>query len=217
MSTEYKVYVHTNTANGKKYFGITRQKTTKRWQNGSGYHGCTYFERAIKKYGWASFLHEIVAENLTADEAKKLERELITANKTYLPEYGYNISLGGDGETKYFTEEEAKEALRKQRHECYLRHKDKYKQWKSDFLEKHPDYNKKYREEHKQYFHDWYLSGGEELKEKYREYSREYYKKNPEKAKEACRKYREAHREEHKQYMKEYHRKRKEALANVNN
>ena len=215
MSSEYKVYVHTNTINGKRYFGLTRQKTVKRWQNGGGYKNCTHFWRAIEKYGWASFSHEIVAEHLSEDEAKALERNLIVENKTYLPEYGYNISLGGDGETKYLTSEEADEAKRIQHREFYARNKDKVKAWNAEYKKKHPDYNKKYREEHRQYFHDWYVAGGEDLKERYRQNRRKYYWNNLEKEKAANKAYREAHREEHKQYMKEYHRKRKEALANV--
>jgi len=34
----YKVYVHVNKVNNKKYVGITKQTVQRRWQSGHGYH-----------------------------------------------------------------------------------------------------------------------------------------------------------------------------------
>lgn len=93
---EYTVYVHTNKVNGKRYVGITRQKPNQRWRDGKGYKQCTYFERAINKYGWDGFDHEIIADKLTEEEAKNMERLLIRELKTQDENYGYNISDGGD-------------------------------------------------------------------------------------------------------------------------
>ena len=152
----YSVYCHTNKANGKKYFGITRQRLTKRWQNGGGYKGCTYFYRAIQEYGWAGFEHEVIATDLTAEDAKELEIKLIAENKSYLPEFGYNISRGGDGETKYDTPEEAHEAYRRQMKEFYMRNKEKCKKWRDNFRTNNPNYNKEYYESHKDYYKAYY-------------------------------------------------------------
>lgn len=91
----YCVYVHTNTVNGKKYVGQTCQKPEYRWSSGGGYKGC-HFHRAIEKYGWDSFDHEIVAENLTKEEAGRLEVELIAKYNTTDPTFGYNRSTGGE-------------------------------------------------------------------------------------------------------------------------
>lgn len=97
------VYCHTNKTNGKKYFGITSRPVEERWKNGSGYGPeQIYFYRAISKYTWGGFDHEIIADNLTEIDAKKKEIELIALYKTncckyYNPTYGYNMTDGGDG------------------------------------------------------------------------------------------------------------------------
>lgn len=97
------VYVHTNKINGKKYVGITSRPVEDRWKNGNGYsHDQSYFYRAINKYTWDGFLHEVVANNLTEVEAKYKEIELIALYKSncrryHNPTYGYNMTDGGDG------------------------------------------------------------------------------------------------------------------------
>ena len=91
----YILYRHTNKKNGKAYFGITRQKPERRWQNGHGYDG-TYFGNAIKKYGWDGFTHEVIAVGLTKEEACDLEQKYIAEYKTDNRDSGYNISKGGE-------------------------------------------------------------------------------------------------------------------------
>lgn len=98
MSNNYTVYVHINKTNGKRYYGITCQKIETRWRGGKGYcyKGKTYFSNAIKKYGWDGFEHIIIACNLTEDEAKWLEVEMIAVHNTTNPKFGYNMTIGGD-------------------------------------------------------------------------------------------------------------------------
>ena len=91
----YTVYIHTNKENGKRYIGITRQSVQERWRDGKGYRKCIYFYRAIEKYGWDGFDHEIFASNLTEEEAQHMEKLLIKELQTQDPEFGYNISDGG--------------------------------------------------------------------------------------------------------------------------
>ena len=94
----YKVYIHTNQINQKKYIGITCQKPEYRWgSKGQGYIECPYFWRSIQKYGWDKFSHQIYADNLTRQEACEMEIRQIAEMKTNDPSYGYNISKGGDG------------------------------------------------------------------------------------------------------------------------
>lgn len=92
---DYTVYIHTNKVNGKRYIGLTRQSVENRWRGGKGYKKCVYFNRAIDKYGWDGFDHEIFASNLTESEAMNMERLLIKELNTQNPEHGYNISDGG--------------------------------------------------------------------------------------------------------------------------
>lgn len=99
MDSEYVVYVHT-APNGKKYVGITSQDIRRRWRNGAGYKNNEYFTRAILKYGWDNFRHEIVAQGLTQEEAERKERELIADYDSANPQNGYNIDLGGNSTGK---------------------------------------------------------------------------------------------------------------------
>ena len=91
----YSVYVHTSPS-GKRYVGITRQKPETRWGNGKKYSNNKYFAQAIKKYGWASFEHKILASELCQQEAEKMERELIARYNSTDRECGYNVLCGGD-------------------------------------------------------------------------------------------------------------------------
>lgn len=92
----YSVYQHINKVNGKRYIGITKQVPENRWgANGNNYKSTPYFYNSIKKYGWESFEHIIIKDNLTKEDACALEIELIKKYKTQDKKYGYNILSGG--------------------------------------------------------------------------------------------------------------------------
>lgn len=92
---KYSVYKHTSPS-GKVYIGITSQPVNGRWRKGEGYKGNEYFYRAITKYGWDSFVHEVLYEGLGKEEAEKIEIDLIAFYKSNLRRYGYNIENGGN-------------------------------------------------------------------------------------------------------------------------
>ena len=94
----WSVYVHTNKLNNKRYIGITSQHPPElRWLNGHGYSDHLKFGRAIKKYGWDMFSHDIIMSGLGEDEAKREEIDLIERYNTTDDKFGYNMTIGGDG------------------------------------------------------------------------------------------------------------------------
>ena len=91
----YIVYKHTSPSN-KVYIGITSKDVRQRWYNGFGYQTQLYFFKAIVKYGWVNFKHEILYEGLNEEDAKLKEIELISKYNATDIHYGYNIDSGGD-------------------------------------------------------------------------------------------------------------------------
>ena len=51
--------------------------------------------RAVLKYGWEGFLHIVLQENLTSEEADFYEKNLIKIFKANQYQYGYNETAGG--------------------------------------------------------------------------------------------------------------------------
>jgi len=155
---KWSVYMHINKINNKTYIGITSRTPEERW----GCNGCNYqikqqpvFANAIKKYGWDNFEHIIFAENLTESEAKHMEKLLIALYKTNCcryknPEYGYNMTDGGDGCFGHTMSEEAKRKIREKAigrvwsEEQKANLREKYKHIKNPFAGKtHSDETKK--------------------------------------------------------------------------
>lgn len=95
----YLVYKHTNIINGKVYIGMTGRSMEIRWK--SGYPNNAHFNRAIRQFGENAFEHEVIAEQLTKDEAEALERKLIAECDSTNPQNGYNIELGGNHNGKH--------------------------------------------------------------------------------------------------------------------
>lgn len=92
----FTVYLH-RTPSNKVYVGMTQKSVKQRWgTNGNGYKTQQLFWRAIQKYGWENIQHEIIADNLSKEEACELETALIAKYQSNNCEFGYNISAGGD-------------------------------------------------------------------------------------------------------------------------
>lgn len=131
----YCVYAHINKINGKIYIGQTSLRPEDRWDSGHGYKNCCRFWNAIQKYGWKNFDHEIIASNLTANEADNFERLLIEKLNTTNPQFGYNLISGGTKNKRH--SEESKEKMRKAKIGVYDG-------------EKNPNYGKHHSEETKE-------------------------------------------------------------------
>lgn len=86
----------------KSYIGLTKRELQERWRNGSPYLKTpTKFSKAILKYGWNSFHHEVIGV-VESETEEQLMRDLNEWEKYYIWKYdsfynGYNSTLGGDG------------------------------------------------------------------------------------------------------------------------
>ena len=90
----WSLYKHTSPS-GKVYIGMAKN-VKHRWRaNGNGYKGSTRIWYAIQKYGWDNFKHEILAENLSREEASELEKKTIREYRATDPMFGYNLTDGG--------------------------------------------------------------------------------------------------------------------------
>lgn len=137
------VYKHT-APNGKVYIGITchQENIIKRFgQNGEGYKTQRKFYRAIQKYGWDNFDHEILEKDLTSlDDANAREQYYIKLFDSH--SNGYNSTDGGDGTLgRQYSDEERK--IRSER----MSGENNHMYGKTGELS--PNYGVKFSEEHK--------------------------------------------------------------------
>lgn len=145
----WKVYVHISPSN-KRYYGITsKENPNDRWKNGKNYKNNIHFTRAIERYGWNNFTHDVLFENLTEEEAKLLEQCYIILYDTTNQNKGYNITLGGEGILGYrFTEEQIKMLSESKKGRIFTEeHRTKLSESKKG--NKNPNYGKHLTEETK--------------------------------------------------------------------
>lgn len=90
---KYSVYVHINKKDDYKAYVEISKNPKKRWRNGEGYKGQDKFYYAIKKYGWNSFQHIILLQDLSLEEAWAKEKEYIKKYDSIND--GYNVHEGG--------------------------------------------------------------------------------------------------------------------------
>lgn len=93
------IYKYTNKINDKVYIGQTCQTLKERaGNNGYRYRHCLHFYSAICKYGWNSFIPEIL--EYVEDQALADEREIYYIKLYDSISSGYNIDEGGHIEKK---------------------------------------------------------------------------------------------------------------------
>lgn len=105
------VYIATNTVTDKSYIGFTSKKLNER-RTGHRYLSRKgkpklYFHKSLKKYGWDSFVWEILWEGGDFDEMGRMETHHIKEHNTLAPN-GYNLTEGNDNTTlgyKYTSEQ----------------------------------------------------------------------------------------------------------------
>lgn len=104
------VYKITNLINNKIYIGSTLVDFDKRWKHhisalNKNKHHSPHLQNAYNKYGKENFKFEIlhIMDNNSEEEILKTEEKYILKYKSYLSEYGYNISTtpgGGSSRNK---------------------------------------------------------------------------------------------------------------------
>lgn len=122
MDRLFTIYRHVSPI-GRVYVGITSQDIETRWRHGDNYRNSTYFKRAIRKYGWKNFKHEILFTNVEEERAKRLEIELIRHYKGL--GISYNLTNGGDGTNGYHHTNEYKQFKSQQMKEFFSTEKGK--------------------------------------------------------------------------------------------
>ena len=113
MAGRYILYEHRNKINGKRYIGITNNKTKRWYGKGKHYEGCPYFFAAIQKYGWDAFEHNVLIYDLSREEASRLERHYIKVLKTCDKAFGYNLAAGGTNAPTMLGKHHSEETKRK--------------------------------------------------------------------------------------------------------
>lgn len=146
LERNYKLYVHI-VPNGKRYYGITKQRPEHRWNNGKGYNTNQYFTNAINKYGWDNIQHIVLHEGLDEDEAKELEQYMIQWYNTANRSYGYNITLGGESASGYTHTEEARKKISEAGKGRQMSEETRKKMSEARLGEKHHNFGKHASEE----------------------------------------------------------------------
>ena len=110
------IYCYTNQVNGKKYIGQTinpqqrfnAHKSAAFNPNDSEYDSILH--RAFRKYGYANFIYEVLAEANTIEELNGLEIYFIAHYNSQVPN-GYNIEAGGLNASRPMTETTKKKLM----------------------------------------------------------------------------------------------------------
>ena len=118
---KWSIYIHRCINNNKAYIGIAKGNPVNRWgANGKKYRKDSQpvFYNAIQKYGWDGFEHIIWETNLNHNEAKNMEKMLISLFQTNCrkyknPAYGYNETDGGDGSSGRSVKQATREKIGK--------------------------------------------------------------------------------------------------------
>lgn len=114
------IYVFVNKENGKIYVGKTVNSYLKRWKDHKNSVGKkkNRLYSAIEKYGWFGFERFVIYQTNIIESKEECnilildkEIEFIKKFKSNNPEFGYNISEGGDGPVGLVHSEETKKKL----------------------------------------------------------------------------------------------------------
>lgn len=127
------VYLSKNKENGKCYIGRTVNNLAqrKREHKSSARNGNTsVFWRAIRKYGWKSFVWSVLFESNDFDKLSKMEIKYIKKFQSRTPS-GYNVTEGGEGTSGWKHSEESIEKMSEAHRGCVPSEETRQKQRES--------------------------------------------------------------------------------------
>jgi group I intron endonuclease len=112
------IYLITCTVSGKVYVGQTVKENlnhylmNKFWkaEHYAGIHAPLFL--AIKKYGRSAFTIKSLVRVADRKDLNRLEKHYVAIYKSSMKEFGYNATIGGDGQLGRVTSEATKEKLR---------------------------------------------------------------------------------------------------------
>ncbi len=112
------VYQIINLSNGKKYIGKTNDPT-KRWSahkdHAKGKKKHPLYD-SMRHHGIENFKFEVIEEFITEDLALAEEKNLISLNRSNDPNFGFNLTDGGEGISGFrFSDEQRKKLSQIQR------------------------------------------------------------------------------------------------------
>ena len=174
MKKLYIVYVHI-TPDNMHYYGVTSNPKY-RWECNGIHYRDTSLNTYIEKYGWENIQHIVLYENLSYDDALKIEDSLIISGW----EKGNCINKRRSGNVS--------------KDDVYIReYQRKYqREYQKENREKIREYQKENREKIREYQQEYYQKN----REKRLEQQREYQRKNKDKRLEYKRQYRQRKKEE---------------------
>lgn len=108
---------------GKKYYGFTYNLYRRKYiHKRDSIVKKNRFYNAIKKYGFDNFIWNVIEtytdedREYIKDVLRKRERFWIINDKTFLPEFGYNMTLGGDGGDTFSNKSDEDKKITRQKH-----------------------------------------------------------------------------------------------------
>jgi group I intron endonuclease len=109
------IYINLCSPTLKSYVGITtnfRRRKHEHKRDSENSNG--YFHRAIKKHGWQNFVCFVLDKTVNIEYARtELEPYYIKLCKSFYTENGYNLTLGGEGNSGLICTEETKQKISK--------------------------------------------------------------------------------------------------------
>ena len=153
MKKLYIVYVHI-TPDGIHYYGISNNHKG-RWECNGIHYRDTSLQPYIEKYGWENIQHKVLFENLSYDDALKIEDSLILSGW----EKGNCVNKRRSGNVSkddVYIREYQQEYHQKNRDEILEYQQEYYQKNREKILEQQREYREKNREKYKEYYRQRY-------------------------------------------------------------